>query len=86
MRLEKLPDNHYGIDGEPVYKLVAKHREWMGESKSQFARRNGLDHASQYRFEAGKNHSLSFAIKQLEIIGYEVTITVTLPKPVKFIG
>ena len=43
MRLQKLSDRHYGIDGMPVYRFVQREREKLGISKSKFPELHGLD-------------------------------------------
>jgi hypothetical protein len=76
MLLTRLKSGHWGCNGTPAYQLVAKKRQDLKLSKGQFALRYGIDRASQYRFEAGKNKSLQLAILELEAVGYSVNIYV----------
>jgi hypothetical protein len=76
MHLKRLKSGHWGIDGRPVYLFVAKERQKLKQSKGYFAKANGIDRASQYDFEAGKNKSFNMTMRQLEACGYTVSIDI----------
>jgi hypothetical protein len=77
MILKRLKSGHWGIDGRPVYLIVAQSRRELNQSKGYFAKANGIPRASQYEFEDGKNKSFEMAARQLRAIGYSVHLEVT---------
>lgn len=74
MIIKQLKSGHWGVDGRPIYLIVGQARRDLKQSKGYFARANGIDRASQYEFEDGKNKSFNMAMRQLKAIGYSVHI------------